>query len=273
MGYEEFSTAMTSRSLRTIKTELEFLTDSGHITTAQFNSILSQLPAQPYSVAENASVPIQSPSAINTRGGSTTNTTTPVFPALPLRNQTPVTATPPPPAAASPAPAPAPAPTNEKVGYYAHDPTPPPPAYASTPPAPPVLAHATALYAYAPTDAGDLALTAGEPVHVTEYMNAEWWKGRSVRTGAEGIFPRAYVRVDNNAPPAPAQGPMSYGNMPLAVAQGGPAAPGPNGEVVQQDGKAGKGQEMGKKFGKKLGNAAIFGAGATIGGNIVNGIF
>jgi LAS seventeen-binding protein 1/2 len=35
----------------------------------------------------------------------------------------------------------------------------------------------------------------------------------------------------------------------------------------------GKGQEMGKKFGKKLGNAAIFGAGATIGGNIVNSIF
>jgi hypothetical protein len=35
----------------------------------------------------------------------------------------------------------------------------------------------------------------------------------------------------------------------------------------------GKGTEMGKKFGKKLGNAAIFGAGATIGGNIVNSIF
>ena len=35
----------------------------------------------------------------------------------------------------------------------------------------------------------------------------------------------------------------------------------------------GKGSEMGKKFGKKLGNAAIFGAGATIGWNIVNSIF
>jgi len=39
------------------------------------------------------------------------------------------------------------------------------------------------------------------------------------------------------------------------------------------EGKPGKGGEMGKKFGKKLGNAAIFGAGATIGGNIVNSIF
>jgi hypothetical protein len=46
--------------------------------------------------------------------------------------------------------------------------------------------------------------------------------------------------------------------------------------VAQQpaDGRApSKGGEMGKKFGKKLGNAAIFGAGATIGGNIVNSIF
>lgn len=34
-----------------------------------------------------------------------------------------------------------------------------------------------------------------------------------------------------------------------------------------------KTQEQGKKFGKKLGNAAIFGAGATIGSNIVNSIF
>jgi len=34
-----------------------------------------------------------------------------------------------------------------------------------------------------------------------------------------------------------------------------------------------KGAEMGKKFGKKLGNAAIFGAGATIGSDIVNSIF
>jgi len=37
--------------------------------------------------------------------------------------------------------------------------------------------------------------------------------------------------------------------------------------------KPGKGGEMGKKFGKKLGNAAVFGAGATIGGKIVNSIF
>lgn len=37
--------------------------------------------------------------------------------------------------------------------------------------------------------------------------------------------------------------------------------------------KPSKFEENGKKFGKKMGNAAIFGAGATIGSNIVNGIF
>lgn len=37
--------------------------------------------------------------------------------------------------------------------------------------------------------------------------------------------------------------------------------------------KTSKLEEHGKKFGKKMGNAAIFGAGATIGSNIVNGIF
>ncbi|KAF3357305.1 Acetolactate synthase small subunit [Verticillium dahliae VDG1] len=36
---------------------------------------------------------------------------------------------------------------------------------------------------------------------------------------------------------------------------------------------AGKAKEYGEKFGKKLGNAAIFGAGATLGGNLVNSIF
>lgn len=123
------------------------------------------------------------------------------------------------------------------------------------------------MYAYNPTDAGDLALMPNDSVAVTEYMNAEWWKGRNERTQQEGIFPRSYVRVteDKAAPP-----PSNYGNMPLDVASGAgqqaqPAAAGGIG--------GGKGSEMGKKFGKKLGNAAIFGAGATIGGNIVNSVF
>jgi hypothetical protein len=57
--------------------------------------------------------------------------------------------------------------------------------------------------------------------------------------------------------------PSNFGNMPLDVAQGAQAPP-------QEPSKV---EQNGKKFGKKLGNAAIFGAGATIGGKIVNGIF
>lgn len=59
----------------------------------------------------------------------------------------------------------------------------------------------------------------------------------------------------------------SYGNMPLDVTQSSSA-------VTPVEGKKpSRFEENGIKFGKKMGNAAIFGAGATIGSNIVNGIF
>ncbi len=58
--------------------------------------------------------------------------------------------------------------------------------------------------------------------------------------------------------------PSEYGNMPLAITQSGSS---------QLGRPTSKLEEHGKKFGKKMGNAAIFGAGATIGSNIVNGIF
>ena len=54
--------------------------------------------------------------------------------------------------------------------------------------------------------------------------------------------------------------------MPMAVSQSG-------GVMPTEGRKYSKLEENGKKFGKKMGNAAIFGAGATIGSNIVNGIF
>lgn len=45
---------------------------------------------------------------------------------------------------------------------------PPPPSYSAEPP---VLSIATALYAYTPTDAGDLALQPNDRVQVLEHMN------------------------------------------------------------------------------------------------------
>ena len=106
-------------------------------------------------------------------------------------------------------------------------------------------------------------------------MNADWARGRNERTGEEGIFPRSYISVTeerNQLPGLPfrpgmplQQNGSAYGNMPVDVAQGnGPAQTGDGHSTMN---------EHGKKFGKKLGNAAIFGAGASIGSNIVNSIF
>lgn len=119
-----------------------------------------------------------------------------------------------------------------------------------------------------------------------DMTNDSGWRGRNERTGQEGIFPSSYVDVlSNKSPPPPP--PSSYGNMPLEVSQSG-SAPAESSEP----GKSGKFEQHGKKFGKKMGNAgmfsvillcylscriltflAIFGAGATMGSNIVNSIF
>jgi len=226
---EMYTVAMANRSIRTIKAELDFLADNSLITPAQLTTILNQLPSETATGRSRVASPAPTPSFNNNTSQDRTNG------------------------------------HNEKNGFYHESQSPAPPAYpiAPAPPTAPPLTYATALYAYNASDAGDLALQANDRIAVTEYMNAEWWKGRNERTKAEGIFPRNYVKVEEKITEPPA--PTNYGNMPLDVASGaGDAAP---------PGKAGKGQEMGKKFGKKLGNAAVFGAGATIGSNIVNSIF
>ena len=166
---------------------------------------------------------------------------------------------------------------NEKQNH-AQEPSPspaPPPSYGTPSSGPPPLTFATALYAYKPTDSGDCALEQNDRIAVFEYTNAEWWKGRNERTKQEGIFPRNYVKVEEEK--------SGYGNMPLEVSQG---------ETNGSGGHApSKMNQQGKKFGKKLGNAAIFGAvsftistnsatdhiltsrqGATMGSDLVNAI-
>lgn len=111
--------------------------------------------------------------------------------------------------------------------------------------------------------------------------------GKNVRTGEEGVFPSNYIRRENfPSPLAQAQAPPQnayYGDQKQAQQyQPGPSDPYSNPvppvAIAEQqhqteEDKPNKVGEMGKKFGSKLGNAAIFGAGATIGGNIVNSIF
>ncbi|KAK5168200.1 protein that induces appearance of [PIN+] prion when overproduced [Saxophila tyrrhenica] len=240
---EELHQAQVNRSIRTIKAELEFLCDSTIISPSTLSDLLSRIPPQ---------TALHAPISVGAMPPPAQNAGTPFSP---LPN--------------NPVPAPLNVNSNrnnekQQDSYYPSPSPqpqaqqgPPPPAYNSPPPQAswPPLAQATALYAYTSTDAGDLELQPNDNITVTEYMNAEWWKGKSSRTGQEGIFPRSYVKVVEEK--------SGYGNQPLEVSQMG------DGEGKMP----GKGQEAGKKFGKKLGNAAIFGAGATIGGNIVNSIF
>ena len=226
---EELHQAQVNRSIRTIKAELEYLCDSSVISPATLSDLLSRIPAQtalhaPLSVGavppatQNVGTNIQSPTN-NMQNLALNHTRT---------NSS----------------------MNEKQGnnfYNPPQPSPspqPPPAYNSPPPQAdwPPLAQATALYTYTSGDAGDLELQPNDHITVTEYMNAEWWKGRSTRTGQEGIFPRSYVKViDEKAAPAQNQHANNYGNQPLEVSQMG------NGENPAPS----KTQEQGKKFGKK----------------------
>ncbi len=73
---------------------------------------------------------------------------------------------------------------NEKNQYMPSPvPAPPPPAYAF---GPQVLSLASALYAYTPTDAGDLALQQNDRVQVTEHMNNDCKFG--LRFGQEAFI-------------------------------------------------------------------------------------
>lgn len=139
----------------------------------------------------------------------------------------------------------------------------PPPAYSHAPIAA-TLATAVAIYEYTPSDSGDLAIMQKDRISITEFMNADWAKGRNERTRAEGIFPRSYVEiVDHNekstthAMPQPQPQPQhpqpsNYGNMPLDVSQSGSNPPTTTG------GKDSKLGQNANKFGKKLGNASKF---------------
>lgn len=207
---EELQTANVNRSIRTIKAELEYLCDVAVISPQDLSDLLSRIPPQtpihaPISVGAipsslqqsqpttNASEPPSFDSLNlngtnnnnsnnrgsnnrNANGNSNANPTS-----FNEKVDTPYYGGPPNNTAPSPAP-------GVNSPYNA---APPQPVWNPTPP----LANATALYAYTSADEGDLELQAGDSIAVTEYMNAEWWKGKSNRTGMEGIFPRSYVKV------------------------------------------------------------------------------
>ncbi|KAI1453038.1 SH3-domain-containing protein [Annulohypoxylon moriforme] len=264
-----------NKSLRLIKNELEHLLEKGIVTDEVFDSIHRMLPAEtslsgaPTPAVRNSSVASPPPAPAQQHSPPVNSMANLAI------NQNP-THHPAPPAYSSTGPPSLPARTG-------------PPA---PPPSKPIIAHAKALYKYQAADDRDLSFERDDKIAVYEYMNDDWWMGRNKRTNAEGIFPKNYVEIDNSekagfyAPPQPvyatpvpapagngayppppqAQNPYNAHVPPMAVAQGG-------GSQGGQSGTPSKFEEGGKKFGKKLGNAAIFGAGATLGGKIVNGIF
>ena len=223
--YDKVPLFTSTRKLLTERQELEYLTDASVITPQQLASFLTQLPQQTVLHA-----PLTTPELTP----APTGIRVPSPPIQPLTERFQAT------------------PINEKASPFVHpapSPGPPPPAYASSA----SVATASALYEYHPTDQGDLAIQPNDRIFITEFMNADWAKGRNERTGLEGIFPRSYVAIVDEktrmAPPAPPSAPGSYGNMPLEVSQGGA------GPVA---GKPSKFEEHGKKFGKKLGNASKY---------------
>ncbi|GAP92087.1 putative sh3 domain-containing protein [Rosellinia necatrix] len=260
-----------NKSLRLIKNELEQLLERGVITDNVFDSISRQLPAEsslsgaptPASRTGASAVP-PPPAPVNAMANLALHQNPSSGPAPPAYNATGPPALP------------------------ARNNPPPPP-----PPTKPVIARARAVYKYQAADDRDLSFEKDDRVAVHEYMNDDWWMGRNERTGAEGIFPKNYVQIDHGEkagyyapaqptyaspppagvnggypPPPQAQNPYNSHVPPMAVAQGSGGAPN-----QAEGGGSSKVNEAGKKFGKKLGNAAIFGAGATLGGNLVNSIF
>lgn len=122
----------------------------------------------------------------------------------------------------------------------------------------------TAQWAYPGAAEGDLSFNAGDKILVLKKENTEWWSGQVLGPAGEakgevGIFPCSYVKVDD---------------VPMEEKSAKKHVPGDMGtSQALYSGNKEEGDSAGKRFGKKLGNAAIFGAGATIGGKIVNGIF
>lgn len=170
-----------------------------------------------------------------------------------------------------------------------------------------------AIYDYRPQQPEDLEFREGDKIQVLEHTSPDWWKGSiGSRSGmfpsnyvkkleerrqapspapayrSNELQPQPTNQSQQYAPPPHQQPPYMYQQPPYGSSQqvqyppyqGSPYQQQPvqyqqpqQQEVVVQQQQQGEGGGHLKKFGSKLGNAAIFGAGATIGSDIVNSIF
>lgn len=266
------SAALVNRSLSTLKTELEFLRDSDVISQDFYDKVVSKLPdrykagASPITFEEPELIEVTTMSSVTT---TATNPSGVSGEKPPLPQGEPL-----------------------KKASTGGD-----------------VEIVEAMYDYSPQQPEDLQLHVGDKVKVLEHTSADWWKGAV--NGREGMFPSNYVKrveAGSRAPPAPSyeqsqqqsqynqqqfNQPQPYNTQyaqPQPYNQFAPQqqyynqvqpyqqqmAPQQPQQVVvqgqQQQQSTGASGHI-KKFGSKLGNAAIFGAGATIGSDIVNSIF
>ena len=272
--------ASINRSLTTIKTELEFLLESEVISETLYDHIIASLPERYVK-----GMPMKEYS------GSVTSTTT----ATPAGNTTSSTTFDPPSIAVSKAP------SNQSSASLAAPAGSPPTQRRSSVSSTSKGEYAEAIYDYAPQQSDDLRLSRGDKITVLEKVSDAWWKG-SVN-GRSGMFPANYVKLYsapsedsrsavNVAPPPsyqqsqpfyqqPQQQPYYQQQMQQPYYQQSQSTLNIPGQIpvgqppVQQQPQQQQGQHSGsfKRFGSKLGDAAIFGAGATIGSDLINSIF
>ncbi len=141
-----------------------------------------------------------------------------------------------------------------------------------------------ALYAYRPQQPEDMELQVGDKIEVIEKLSPSWWRGTC--GSRSGIFPSNYVKELGNFEkdqkqqssafqPPPQQMQVQQQQQPAYFSQGPQQfmTPQMQQQPQQETEHHSNTNDTLHKFGSKLGNAAIFGAGATIGSDLVNSIF
>ncbi|KAB5528911.1 hypothetical protein GE09DRAFT_401360 [Coniochaeta sp. 2T2.1] len=293
-----------NRSLRTIKNELESLLEKGVITESAFDSIHSLLPTE--ASLSSAPTPAQPHHGLPTPSSAASAARAP-SPAPPIAALAALSVSPPPgPPSYSQSTGGPPA----LPGRHQQQPPPPPPTKPVIARARALYRYAASdardcsferddtieIHEYMNGDwwMGRNTRTGAEGIFPKNYVEIvadrqppqhnekAGWNNTNTNTA----YPGAYGAYGAGAGYLPPQQPM-YGQSPAGMG-GYPQPPqqvnpynahAPPMAVAndpgQQQGEGGENKVAGagKKIGKKLGNAAIFGAGATIGSNIVNSIF
>lgn len=262
--------ASINRSIATVKTELQFLLDSKVITQNFYDQTVGTLPAKYTEGAAPVDFATSKAALVATAAAAPVAAPVAAVAAAPVSNPAPV-------AKQTPS-------DPEKAAQAASEAPSGPPPYSDQ-------EFAEAVYAYQPQQAEDLQLHVGDKIAVTQKLSASWWRGTC--NGRAGIFPANYVKPLGSQPATqtrsekPSQNAFPYqqyqqqqqipvyepvqqqqqvvGYQQQPVQQQQPAQEQPAQQEHHHPHMSG--------LASRLGSAAIFGAGATVGSNIVNSIF